>query len=432
MLLLENIFLAINGLKSNKTRAALTMLGIIIGIAAVISIMTIGNSLSAEIMNSMSSNGASVITAYVSQKDNNDDDLFFGGMSFMSDRQTMRDKDYINESMMDEIREHFGSRVAGIALSERVGDGTAKNGDLYAYVTVVGDNSDQFDADVEKMIAGRKFLESDQQVGRKVAVVSDYYVNNMFGGDAEAAIGKEASVVIGGRYYTYTIVGVYEYSDDGFGFSFSDASEKDTRTDMYLPFAAAQNQTHNNKGLYKQIGIVASDVSDTSALSEDIASYMNDYFYRSNNNYKISTSSMQTLLDSLEKELATVTLGISFIAGIALLVGGIGVMNIMLVSITERTREIGTRKALGATNASIRIQFIVEAIVLCLVGGFIGIILGIIIGSVASAAMECPAAPSIKSIIISVSFSAFIGIFFGYYPANKAAKMNPIDALRYE
>ncbi len=139
------------------------------------------------------------------------------------------------------------------------------------------------------------------------------------------------------------------------------------------------------------------------------------------------------MLEELTKTLGTISTAISIIAGIALLVGGIGVMNIMLVSISERTREIGTRKALGATNGSIRLQFIIEAMMLCIIGGIIGIILGVTGGSLAaSKLMEAEASPSISSIITSVGFSMAIGLFFGYYPANKAAQMNPIDALTYE
>lgn len=118
--------------------------------------------------------------------------------------------------------------------------------------------------------------------------------------------------------------------------------------------------------------------------------------------------------------------------GISLLVGGIGVMNIMLVSITERTREIGTRKALGATNGSIRLQFIIESVILCLVGGCFGIIAGLALGAVAASLLGYSAAAPVAAIVIAVAFSMVIGVFFGYYPANKAAKLNPIDALRYE
>ncbi len=141
---------------------------------------------------------------------------------------------------------------------------------------------------------------------------------------------------------------------------------------------------------------------------------------------------MESMVSSMTEMLSTVSVAISVIAGISLLVGGIGVMNIMLVSITERTREIGTRKALGATNGSIRLQFIVESIVICLTGGFIGIVIGLGIAAGVSNMLGYAASPSVEGIIFSVTFSVFIGVFFGYYPANKAAKMNPIEALRYE
>ena len=138
------------------------------------------------------------------------------------------------------------------------------------------------------------------------------------------------------------------------------------------------------------------------------------------------------MVSMLTDMLSTITLAISIVAGIALIVGGIGVMNIMLVSITERTREIGTRKALGAKNSFIRTQFIVEAMIICLIGGIFGVILGVSGGIGASKLLGYPAQPSISGIIVSLVFSMSIGVFFGYYPANKAAKMNPIDALRYE
>ena len=126
------------------------------------------------------------------------------------------------------------------------------------------------------------------------------------------------------------------------------------------------------------------------------------------------------------------SLAIAVIAGISLLVGGIGVMNIMLVSITERTREIGTRKALGATNGSIRLQFIVESVIICIIGGVIGILVGLALGAAGANLLGYPASPSVGSIVTAVTFSAAIGVFFGYYPANKAARLDPIEALRYE
>ncbi|MDE6674237.1 MAG: FtsX-like permease family protein, partial [Acetatifactor sp.] len=139
-----------------------------------------------------------------------------------------------------------------------------------------------------------------------------------------------------------------------------------------------------------------------------------------------------SMVEIVSQMMSTITSAIAVIAGIALLVGGIGVMNIMLVSITERTREIGTRKALGAPNSAIRMQFIIESIVICLIGGFIGIVLGVVLGMGAANLLGAAATPSVESILLSLCFSMAIGIFFGYYPANKAAKMDPIEALRYE
>ena len=130
--------------------------------------------------------------------------------------------------------------------------------------------------------------------------------------------------------------------------------------------------------------------------------------------------------------MGTVQIAIAVIAAISLLVGGIGVMNIMLVSVTERTREIGTRKALGAKNSAIRMQFIVESVIICLIGGLIGIAVGMALGYGGAKLLGFPATPSLSAILIAVGFSMAIGIFFGYYPANKAAKLDPIEALRYE
>ena len=184
-------------------------------------------------------------------------------------------------------------------------------------------------------------------------------------------------------------------------------------------------------GTYKISFTVSVGQSSTLQTFYIVGDYFASY-YTYNDSWTVSASSLSSLLDSMTEMLASVSLGISAIAAISLLVGGIGVMNIMMVSVTERTREIGTRKALGAPGSAIRMQFITESVILCLIGGAIGIALGIAAGLGLSAAMQVSGKPSLASILVAFGFSMAIGVFFGYSPANKAARLDPIEALRYE
>lgn len=355
MLIGENILLALTALKANKMRSLLTMLGIIIGIASVIAIMTLGDSISSSVTDSMSSIGANNITVGLQQKSTSTETTGSGMTFSFGPRMTqMQEEDYVTDEMLGDLAERYSDYIDGFSLSESIGSGTARKGSLTANVNVEGVNSANLEKADLTLLAGRTLTERDQEEGRKVALVSDLLAKNMFDGDNMNAVGKTVDILFNNRYY------------------------------------------------------------------------------KNNKSFEIGAMSMESIVKSMTEMLGTISMAIAAIAGISLLVGGIGVMNIMMVSVTERTREIGTRKALGATNGSIRLQFIMEAIVLCLLGGVIGILLGIGIASVATNMMGYAVSPSYAGIFCSVSFSVFIGVFFGYYPANKAAKLNPIDALRHE
>ena len=428
MLIGENILLALNGLRANKMRSLLTMLGIIIGIASVIAIMTLGDSISKSVEDSMSSMGANNITMGVSQKSTTTETTASGMTFSRGPRMTqMSEEDYISEKMLADILERYPEQISGFALTESIGSGTAQKGSATASVSATGVNAENLvNADLT-LLAGRTLTERDQDEARKVALVSDLMVENVFGTADIDAIGQTIDVLFDDRYYTYTIVGVYEYEES----AFSSSSSEDTETTLYLPLQTARNQTHNNDG-YSQLTVLTISGTDAVSFCTTLEEYMNNRYYNNNESFEISTMSLESVIESMTEMLSTVSLAIAAIAAISLLVGGIGVMNIMLVSITERTREIGTRKALGAPNSSIRLQFITEAIVLCVIGGMIGILLGVGIAAAATNLMGYAVSPSVDGIVLSVSFSVFIGVFFGYYPANKAAKLNPIEALRYE
>lgn len=427
-MLWENVKLAMNGLRSNKMRAFLTMLGIIIGISAVIAIMTVGNSLTYSVSSSMQSLGVNNITVGLKQKSQTDTGS--DGMTFdMSRRRTSySEKDYITDEMLENLEQTFSDSISAIALSETVGSGTADREANSANISVTGINDGYKEVEEINLLSGRDFAQRDYEEGKRVALVSDKLVEQLFGGDNRTALGSSLETTVNGQYGTYTIVGIYEYEESSMGFSSS--SDADVTTNFYIPLETAKVVNHSDEG-YTTFTAVTSAGTDSTSLAEEIETFLNRY-YRNNEDYEVSTFSMESMVSTMMDTIGTIQIAISVIAGISLLVGGIGVMNIMLVSITERTKEIGTRKALGASNSSIRIQFIVESIIICLFGGMIGIALGILLGSFGTTLLGYSAQASVGSIMMALGFSTAIGIFFGYYPANKAAKMDPIDALRYE
>ncbi|MDY5008131.1 ABC transporter permease [Candidatus Allofournierella merdipullorum] len=417
--MLDNIRMAFASLWAGKMRALLTMLGIIIGIGSVIAIVTVGDSLSGSLTDSLQSFGVNNITVSLQQKTESDS----GGVRMFAMTQPS-EEDRITDAMLEEYTDVYGDSIQSVALESSLGMGTVGSGEDTASVQVTGVNGDYADANGLELLCGRFIKDSDGE--RQLAVVSDLACETLFGRADASVLGQSFQVTVGQKLLTFYVAGVYEYDDSGY---FSMTGE-DPVTGMYIPLAAAQKLGETGEG-YQDFTVVAAAGTDTAAFLEETEAFFSS-FYTRNESWTVTATSMESLIEEMTSMLDTVKLAISAIAAISLLVGGIGVMNIMLVSITERTREIGTRKALGARRGDIRLQFITEAVVICLVGGALGVALGVALGSVGTSLLGYAAKPSLSAILVAVGFSMAIGVFFGYYPANKAAKLDPIDALRYE
>ena len=422
MQLFDNIRLAFSSLWANKLRALLTMLGIIIGIGSVIAIVTLGDSLTGSITDSLQGFGINNITVSLQRK--SEDDETTGGAVRMFGMENPSSEDLFTNAMIEEFRAAYPDEIYAIALSQSLGSGQVQQDDTTVQVTAMGVNAEYALANNVNLLHGRFVKDSDGE--RQIAVVSDVFCESVFGTSGASVLGQEFELSVNGQLLRFYVAGVYEYDDDGF----VSMTGSDPVTELYLPLEAAQKLSGGETG-YQSFTVVASTDTDTTAFLEQVESFFAS-FYTRNESYTATASSMESMLEEMTSMLNTVKLAISAIAAISLLVGGIGVMNIMLVSITERTREIGTRKALGAPGFAIRMQFITEAVVICLVGGALGVALGVGLGAAGAGLLGYAAKPSLTAIGLAVGFSMLIGVFFGYYPASKAAKMDPIDALRYE
>lgn len=417
----QSFKLAIKSLLLSKMRALLTMLGIIIGIGSVIGIVMVGDSMTNSMTSSLQEMGANTVQISLQQRESEN------GTSYSV---YMDEEDYINDEMIEAFLQDYGDVVESVSLQESMGSGRVTEGHRYANVSISGVNSGYQSANHLTMLGGRFIGDKDNKGVKNVAVVSDRLVNNMFG-QGQNPLGKEIKVNCGKEQYTFTIIGVYQYEQNAMmAMMGAAASDADITTDLFIPIQTEWKLTGTIEGYY-YINVMTKQGTDSRALAQDFQDYFNR-FYTRNQDFQIMAISLDSVIDQYASMMGTVQVAIAVIAAISLLVGGIGVMNIMLVSVTERTREIGTRKALGAKNSAIRMQFIVESVIICLIGGIIGIIFGMLLGYAGASLLGFPAHPSVDAILIAVCFSMAIGVFFGYYPANKAAKLDPIEALRYE
>lgn len=440
---LENIKEAITSIFSNKMRSLLTMLGIIIGISSVIIITTIGGSIQSTLTATLNSMGGNTVSAYVEARYPETDEEWDTWVY-----PDMTDEDYVTQEMIDGLMEAYPDEISGIAASSNLGYGQIKDekdADNYANVNVMGITPEYLDYMKLGMYAGRNLTKTDNVTQKKVCLIADIMAERYFNG--RDPIGEKISATLSdGSIHDFVVVGVYKYNQALFGQVDTSIPEKDRSTTMIIPLQTCFKLQGTDQTGYDYFNLLLTPLADVEQATADITSYF-DEIYADNENFHIYAYNMQSDLGMINTVLNVITVAVSGIAAISLIVGGVGVMNIMLVSITERTREIGVRMALGAKRRTIRQQFVIEAIVLCLIGGIIGILIGVgigaLLGTVAGFVIQNMYAeyanyiimevhPSGVAIMLSLFFSMLTGVFFGYYPANKAAKMEVIDALRYE
>ena len=417
----ENVLLALNGLRSNKMRALLTMLGIIIGFGSVIGILCVGDAVTGSVTDAMSSLGVNNITVAVQQR--------------LIDVETMEiltpeEDDLLTTDMLDALVEEVPG-VLDYSVYESAGSGQAQDGHKYANVSVMGINGAYLSVNNVNLLTGRTITDRDMEGTKYVAVVSDFLVGKMFPGLSNRdALGQEVRVTLNDDIYNFTIVGVYENVDSPYAALLGTGSEADKRTDLYIPVTTSHRITGAEEG-FTSATVTADVQMDSQTVANEAADFLNRY-YADNQDFSVYTISMETMVSQMSSMLDTVSIAIAVIAGISLVVGGIGVMNIMLVSVTERTREIGLKKAIGAKRGRILGQFLTEAAVLTSIGGLLGVVCGIIMAKLISRFMGAPTAVSVPAIAAATLFSIVIGLIFGLLPAVKASKLNPIDALRRE
>ena len=405
--LYEYIKMAVHNIMANKGRSFLTMLGIIIGIASVIAIVSVGegtkNQMNSEI-----------------------DDIGGGQIAISVSDEAQTDEEWITADDVEAIRAVDG--IEGVNVSDSFsGETTTGKGNFSLMLT--GEGPDAKLLNNATMKHGVYFGENEVQEAKNVCVLSDADAKRLFGTDD--VVGMTVDVNCYGLTKSLRICGVTTQKENG---TFVSYTYEGMPITINVPYTT-MNEFTGVSDYFFSVTMQADKSLNSQDVADKVVKLMEKRHQCAGKDY-FQVQSFQDIMSSMNQMLDMVTAFISFVAGISLLVGGIGVMNIMLVSVTERTREIGIRKSLGAKTSSIMMQFLAEAAILTVIGGVIGIVLGVIGGyvicSIISRSMGMSITPgiSLSTIMAATLFSCAVGVFFGIYPAKKAAKLSPIEALR--
>ena len=400
----ESFLMAWASLVANKLRSLLTMLGIIIGVAAVIALVSIGNGVKQDIENSISSLGSNLLVVLPGAP------RMPGARPSQGSMKSLKISDYEAIAKLEGVKAASPMTNGSYVVIYQNKNWTT---------SVAGVNSNFQDVNNWTMTSGRFFSDKNVQNRERVAVVGQTVVKNLFAD--EDPVGKEIRV----KNIPFRVIGVLKSKGNG-------TMGNDQDDTVLIPYTTSMERVEGIDYL-RRVYVVAKDDEGIDRLQADIENLLRvRHNIKDTNLDDFNIQNMKSIMETVAQTTGTFTLFLGAVAAISLVVGGIGIMNIMLVSVTERTREIGVRKALGATYSVIVTQFLIEAVVISLMGGFIGIAFGIGASKVIGMVSGMSTVVSVPTIIMSFAFSMAIGLIFGIYPARKAAKLNPIDALHYE